>query len=538
MRNTLLMLIGSTLAAVVSSIALPSAMAVDAVVVRPSAWAPVLQEWKQYRAGQGRSIVELDAELGREEIRSRIAELYFQHPARLRFVVLAADVSSGENAGIPTFYRESSALVQFGGDRQIATDNPYGDVDGDDIPELAVARIPADSGQQLQQLLRRIIAYEASADFSQWRRQVHVVAGVGGFGALADSLIEMTTRSFLSSRIPGWSNLSMTQASTDSLYCPDPWRFSEACVDRLNEGGMFWVYIGHGHVKTLDYVRAGEEYLPILTDEHLPLVDSHYPPIAVFLACYTGAFDAVEDSLAERLVMLPQGPIASIAASRVSGPYGLSMLSDCLLYNFYDRPQPTLGEVFLAAKQRLLTVADEPVQPEQSTAVSQLQMINAIAKALSPKNYSLHSERLEHVWQVHLLGDPMLRVQHPTTLEVESPNRASPGESVSVFGETPVAGRLTIELAYRRDQARRELVDMPTDVATASGRENLQQRYLAANDRTLAMSCVECAPGAFRCEIAIPPDLANGKYCLRLFLESEQSWQVGYRELIVRQSSK
>ncbi|MCR9293628.1 MAG: C25 family cysteine peptidase [bacterium] len=521
--------------AAVVSLLLPNRVqcqAADAIVIRPASWAAALDDWKRFRSAQGLELIELDAELGQQRLRERIAALYQQHPRSLRFVLLAADVNPQGKAGIPTFYRESSALVQFGGDSRIATDNPYADIDGDERPELAVARIPADNADSLRRHLARVIAYESAPDFSEWRRQVHVIAGVGGFGLLADSVIEMTTRRFLSDRIPGWSDLSMTQASDKSLYCPDPWRFSEACLERMNEGGMFWVYIGHGHVKTLDYVRAGEEYLPILTDQHLPAVASKHPPIAVFLACYTGAFDAVEDSLAEQLVMLDRGPIAAIAATRVSGPYGLSMLSDGLLDDFYEKQMPTLGEVVLSAKQRLLD--EQPQGIDGSPQASQKQMINAIAKALSPEGYDLRAERLEHVWQMHLLGDPMMRIHHPVPMDLQMPRVASPGERIAIRGQALAPGRLTMELAYRRDQPRRELYQITADSQTPQGRANLQKRYMAANDRVLATASSQCEPGDFLCNLSVPDGLPKGKYCVRLFLEGETQWQVGYRELSIR----
>ena len=341
--------------AVAAAVPAHRALAVDAVVVRPAAWASAIDEWKAYREQQGHQIAVIDADIGSQGIRDAIAALASQYPNELRFVLLAGDVSARPEVSVPTFYHQSTAMSQFGGDPTIASDNAYGDIDGDNRPELAVGRIPADSAAQLKSALQRVIAVRTPARLFAWRRDVHVVAGVGGFGAVADSVIEMTTRRFLADRIPGWSELSMTQASLKSHYCPDPWRFSEACVGRMNQGGMFWVYIGHGHVKTLDYVRAEEQWLPIFTHEHLGSVDvGSRPPIAIFLACYTGAFDAQEDSLAEQLVMRPTGPIAALAASRVSGPYGLAMLSDGLLSHCFESQVGTLGEVVLCAKQQLL----------------------------------------------------------------------------------------------------------------------------------------------------------------------------------------
>lgn len=508
------------------------AYAIDAIVVRPSQWSPALQPWKAYRSAQGYEILEVDAQPDARALRRAILE-HAQDP-HLKYVLLAGDADRTSAFYVPTFYRPSSALVQFGGDAMIATDNPFADLDGDTIPELAVARIPADSSEQLEQALARVMAYETRADFSQWQRKVHVVAGVGGFGAVADSVIEMTTRRFLADRIPGWSQLSMTHASVDSHYCPDPWQFSEACVARLNEGGMFWVYIGHGHVKTLDYVRVENEFLPILTSDLISTVDSEYPPIAVFLACYTGAFDASEDALAEQLVLCERGPIAAIAASRVSGPYGLAMLSDGLLSGVYQDRNTTLGEVVLAAKRKLLIehtdadleAADRP----------QLQLIGAIASALSPQDYDLEAERREHVWQMHLLGDPLLQLQHPQPIEFAAPARSQPGATIEIHGDSLASGELTVEFAYRRDYIRRELDEVTGELATAEGRTARQKRYLAANNSVLAVTRAPVPAGPFAHQVTIPDGLRRGRYCLRLFIQGEKALQVGYREIYVRPS--
>lgn len=514
--------------------------AADAILVRPAAWKPAVQAYRAYRESQGLTIVEVDSDGGRDAIQSAIAAEYASNREQLRFVFLLGDFAAPQETSVPPHYRESHAMVQFGGDPVIATDNPYGDMNADEIPDLAVGRLPADSPQELAAALARVMQYESNQDFSQWRRNVHVVAGVGGFGAVADSVIEMTTRRFLADRVPGWCELSMTQASVGSHYCPDPWRFSESTIARMNQGGMFWVYIGHGHVKTLDYIKAENEYLPILTSDQLPAINvGARPPIAVFLACYTGAFDALEDSLAERLVLQERGPIAAIAASRVSGPYGLSMLADGMLDQFYERKIGTLGEVLLSAKRRMLSElapSDDASGPNNSPAASntQMQMISSIAQALSPADYDLRQERQEHVWQMHLLGDPMLRLAHPTQLDLAAPASAEPGETVAVAGTLLADSQLTIELGYRRDSVRRELNEIDGDLQTLAGRESHQQRYLQANDRMLVSHQGAVVAGNFSQNLTIPHDLPRGKYCIRVFSEAQSGWQVGYHEISIR----
>lgn len=508
-----------------------TATAIDAVIVRPSSWQESVQPWKEHRATNGIRILELDSELGREAIQAKIRSLHAQH-ASFRFVALAGDVGPNPTTHIGTFYRKSTALVQFGGDPTLATDVPYVDIDQDDVPDLSLGRIPADSADELARYFQRVIAYERNPDFESWRRDVHVVAGVGGFGAVTDSIIELTTRQFLADRIPGWSHVSMTQASLNSHYCPDPFRFSETCINRMNQGGMFWVYIGHGHVRTLDYVRVEKDLLPILTHEQLPAIDSKTrPPIAIFLACYTGAFDAKEDSLAEELILGDHGPIAAIAASRVSGPYGLATLSNGLLDSFYVDQRATLGEVHLSAKRKMQTTDASNSNPTNKT--QQMQLIAGLATALSPNGYDLGAERKEHVWQMHLLGDPMLRLRHPSDLQLQLPTRAQPGSRLEIVGTSQASGRVTVELCTRRGQVSRES-KASADYQTAAGREAMQTRYERANQPTLVSTTFECSAGQFVTSLEIPKDISKGKYAVRAFQSNIAGWQVGYGEVSIR----
>lgn len=500
------------------------------IVVRPSAWAEGLNVWKAYRQQQGYQIDEIDAEIGRSAIQARIRQLYQAAPEATKFLLLCGDVGADPRTTIPPFYRNSTAMVQFGGEPTIATDNPYADVDDDEIPDLALGRVPADSQAQLQQALARTIKYENSRDFSPTRRNVHVVAGVGGFGVVADAVIEATTRKFLGSRIPGWARVSMTQASLSSHYCPDPYGFCESTIDRLNEGGMFWVYIGHGNVQTLDHMRVEREYLPIMNVDNLPQVNTGAtPPIAIFLACYTGAFDAIQDSLAEQLVLSETGPVAAIAASRVSGPYGLAMLSDSMLSGCFEQQIPTLGQIVLRAKQSVLS-ENEPAAPPSR----ELAMIEAIAQALSPADYDLRAERQEHVWQVHLLGDPLLRINYPAPIGLQTPSKAAPGETLVVAGVADQAGKLLIELAHRRTDSRSELDKLRVDWLTQEGLIAYQTRYGQANNGVLVSLTQDVGQGEFELPISIPQELARGRYCVRAAIQSEAGWQVGYTELSIR----
>ncbi|QDV21939.1 C25 family cysteine peptidase [Aureliella helgolandensis] len=549
----------------------PHAQPADVVVVRPAEWEGAMANWKQHRESQGHTLLELDGRMGKDAIRAAIVNIARQQAEagqadELKHVLIVGDVGNDPTIHIGTFYYTSTAMVQFGGEHMLASDNPFGDLDNDGIPELAVGRIPANSPAELQRVLDRIVAFETQQDSTSWRRDVHMVAGVGGFGALADSVIEMTTRQFLAQRIPGWSNVSMTHASAQSNYCPDPELFSSTLINRINQGGMLWVYIGHGAVTQLDYLRVEERQIPILTEDQVGKFQAGTrAPIAVFLACYTGAFDAQEDSLAERLILSDNGPIAALAASRVAGPYGLAMLSDGLLTEYFDLPTETLGLAILHAKQCSLQAASKEGNATTDPPPSQLDMVAAIAQALSPADYDLAAERAEHAWQMNLLGDPLLRLPQPSELSVDAPTQASAGEEFEVTGHATLAGQLSVELIHRRGQHRPDLEHLATDPITIAGRAGMQQRYQSSNDSVILKRSVNLAPPAspltsrptssqivltnisthpdgntapatvpFSVTMRVPDDLPRGRYGLRLFLSSPQGWEVGYAEILIK----
>jgi Peptidase family C25 len=142
--------------------------------------------------------------------------------------------------------------------------------------------------------------------------------------------------------------------------------------------------------------------LPILAVRDVPnLRCGPRSPLAVLVACHTGAIDAEDDCLAEELLVAKEGPVAAIAATRVTMPYGNTVLGyELLRACFRDRPNQ-LGEILRSAQRRTLNLP-----PDDSLRASLDQIAGGFA--IQPEDLVL--ERQEHVWMYHLLGDPLLRV--------------------------------------------------------------------------------------------------------------------------------
>ena len=413
-------------------------VAPDTLVVCPAEFRAALAPWESYRRSQGHELAVIEPPDSADRLRTQIRDV--AHGGRLKFVVLIGDVPNSDaraehspNASltgrgnlaitVPTGYVEAKVNTRWGSEHSIATDQAYADVDGDQVPDVAVGRIPADTPAELAAVVRKVLRYEQQADHGPWRRRVNVVAGVGGFGPLADTLIEAAGRRVIESTVPASFDVEQTSASPAGPHCPPPGQFTGQVCRQLSEGSLAWIYLGHGSPTELDAVDTPTGPRPILSVADVPQIRcGANSPLAVLIACYTGAFDASTDCLAESLLLDEQGPVAVIAATRVTMPYGNTVLGcELLRACFGDRPA-TLGELWTLAQRR--TLADAPHDSLRPT-------LDALAEALSPPPADLAAERREHVLMYHLLGDPLLRLNYPET-EAQPPARiaSAPGERV------------------------------------------------------------------------------------------------------------
>jgi hypothetical protein len=156
----------------------------------------------------------------------------------------------------------------------------------------------------------------------------------------------------------------------------------------------------------LDVATTPRGLRPILSVTDVPqLRCGANSPLAVLIACYTGAIDARDDSLGEELVLAEGGPVAAIAATRVTMPYGNTVFGCELLRAAVGKRESTLGEVWLRAQRE--TLADSPAEDSLRTS------LDSLARGVSPPPVELAAERREHVLLYQLLGDPLLRLNYP-----------------------------------------------------------------------------------------------------------------------------
>jgi len=516
----------------------------DTVAVCPSEFREALQPWIALRARQGHELAVVSSTGSPEDIQGRIREA--ARGGRLRFVVLVgdawptvalrfsppgADDVIGVDAGlrprcVPVHRARAKVNALWGSEPHLATDNWYADLNDDQVPDLAIGRLTADSPEELSAIISKILVYEQSSDFGLWRQRLNFVAGLGGFGAIADAVLESATRYFLTQGIPAGYRTTMTYGNWRSPFCPDPRLFRLTALERLNEGSWFWVYIGHGYHLGLDRIHTPAGDYPILdASDVADLKSEHGFPIALFLACYTGAIDAREDCLAERMLAAPGGPVAVLAGSRVTMPYGMSVMAKELLDECFRRRTATLGEALLHAKQAMVR---PPAADDQQRA-----MLDTIAGALSPTK-ELAAERAEHVLLMNLIGDPLLRLRHPQPVELDLPVEGAAGNRLLVRGRTAVDGLGTAELRMPRGRLRVKCLDRRQYPQTSGQLAALHEEYQVANDGGLASARFAVAQGRFEIQLEVPAD-AWGACHVSVFVEGRDDCALGAAEVrIVR----
>ncbi|MEX2174062.1 MAG: C25 family cysteine peptidase [Pirellulaceae bacterium] len=511
---------------------------VDAVVVAPREYLPALQPLIGHRQAQGHRFGYIPNTKSAEEIRADIRTA--AKGGALKYVLLVGDAEPAARTdaavrarSVPVHLHQAVVNVKWGSEPQIATDNWYADLDDDQQPDLAIGRLPADSPAELSRLVEKILAYERSVDFGPWRQRVNLIAGVGGFSPLVDSILETATSKLLTSGIPAAYETRMTYGSWSSPYCPDPRLFHATTVERHNEGCLFWVYLGHGHYTELDRVSIpGERFHIFDVDDCDELKATSGPPIAIMLACYTAAFDQPRDCLAEELLRAEGGPIAVFGGSRVTMPYAMAVMGTSLMEEYFENRPPTLGDAILAAKRRTMKLVDEKNPLQDANRL----LLDGIASIISPSRELLEEERREHLQLFNLLGDPMLRLAHPGQIALSAPKEAAPGETLQISGSSELVGRGVLELVCRRDQFKtappvRERFD-PTDKGLAA----LHEVYERSNDRCWARWALDLPGGEFATQVTIPSE-CRGACHFRLVADDGKSHALGAANIYVRPQS-
>lgn len=373
------------------------------------------------------------------------------------------------------------------------TDNRYGDLDGDAIPDVAIGRVPARTDEQALAYLDKVRDFEEQYRVGLHNRRLFVYAGASGFGELYDGLAE--SLAFESLAHAGHSfDLLGAWDNPASVYYYEP--FDDKVLDLFEQGALAGMYIGHGSAAYTD----GLSY-----DQLAAMSCEARSPFVFFFACSNGEYARPYDSISEAVLWAPEGPIAAFGAVGITHPYANAVLPYEAWRAIAEARPATFGEVTLRAKRELIANDDEVREMARSYAV-----------LLGVTEQELPQIELEHLDQFNLFGDPGLSTSFPAAEVLFDPVVGAVDDgSLFVAGEVPgiETGTARVTLEIEAHQYLGELDPEPADT------EAIAARWQAANDKVVVGADVEVVDGRFEVWLDFDPDLPGEVLYIKVYAD-------------------
>jgi hypothetical protein len=278
------------------------------------------------------------------------------------FVVLLGDGPSDmrnyKGSSAPTYIPPYLALVDLDLG-ETAADNRYVTIAGDDVmPDMHLGRLPANSPEEAQAMIQKIIAYEGACACLDWNENLLFVTddlegGGGNFYYYSDEIVN--------GFVPDSYNVSKTYLGMTCDLTNPP--LADECrsqiIDTLNMTGTLLVsFIGHATKENwavehlLDEVALNE------------LSNGPCLPIMVPMTCSEGSFHEPQlgfTSLGEASVRMPyNGAVASWSPTGLGVASGHDLLERGLFQALFYEGVVELGRATSRGKQYLLDNQPQP----------------------------------------------------------------------------------------------------------------------------------------------------------------------------------
>jgi hypothetical protein len=264
---------------------------------------------------------------------------------------------------VPTFQHNYYARQYPSDDWLVDLDSEQGV--GGAVPDLIVGRLPAANAAEASALVDKVIGYDVNPSYGPWRNRMLTLVDDTKQGNQSDPLgtthIEQAD-SLERGHAPSWldrGKVELIEYPFTSGTSKDGAR--QELLRRLDEGAVFWHFIGHGNP-----FKLADENAFLLNDV---AAMSNGPRLPFFIAssCDVGPFDLPNFTmLGEALVKKPSGgTIASYAGTVETFAFanfelGMS-LYDATLYPPELGGARTIGEASYVAKHRdFVTQNDRP----------------------------------------------------------------------------------------------------------------------------------------------------------------------------------
>lgn len=396
-------------------------------------------------------------------------------PRRPTFLLLVGDDQPGNEGRswrLPTkrrkLYRWRASQAE-----EFAADAQWGDVDQDLIPDFAVGRIPARSRNDVERVVKKILAFETRETTPDDLRLV-VWGGSPAYGPVIDGMATGVLLGALQSFTPRWAEPWVISADPNHALCGWPPDQPEQFAASLARSGVLGILMGHSSAEHFHSMQHEFDSIGFTT-AHAKRYFSEAPPAppVVLFGCDAGKFDAEQPCLAEAMLLSSGGPVTVIAATTESHPLTNYYLGYALLREL-SKQQDRLGLMWLAAQRR--------AAKDRNLLIERL--LRDVEGKLEER-IDIKKLRRDQMLMYVLLGDPATRVRLPRPLEASIERTAAGWTWSAVRPE----GATRLWLGFRS-------ADLRMPVSTAVQQSDAEAARAAFKDANRQFEYVEIAPPA------------------------------------------
>ncbi|MGY8824815.1 MAG: type IX secretion system sortase PorU [Candidatus Latescibacterota bacterium] len=348
-------------------------------------------------------------------------------------------------------------------------------VGNDELPDMAIGRLPVQTAAAAEQLVDKIITYDREPEIGPWQSRVLLVAD-----DLSNPDRPQDVEAYFISDSEIMSNRYMPEnLDLDKLYLAQfplegrakP-RARDEFIRRFNEGALILTYLGHGNPDVLAHeqlFRVSRDLGEIDNGRRLPFFYTAASQVGVF-------DDPVKTSMPEELLNLPDGGvIGMISATRVGFHVSNVVLAAAFHGQMYrsGRLHVPVGLALMEAKQ----IARGSTSPGDRVALRNMQ------------RYSI-------------FGDPLQRLAAPrysVDVEVDGP--------LSALGLVEVRGRVLDEAGNIADNYNGFAWLQAFDSAEMSLLDGLRYRQVGTH---LFRGRYAVEKGRFSAVFRVPKDITYG----------------------------
>ncbi len=373
-------------------------------------------------------------------------------------------------------------------DGQSTYDEWYVRISGaDDLPDLAVGRLPVQSAAEAEAVVDKLIAYDRSPEPGLWQGRVLLVADdlVNPSEPHVKETYFMLEAEFLAGQVlPADLDLVKLYIAAFPLEGRSKSKARDAFVDLFNSGALLLTYLGHGNPTVLAH-----EQIFLVSRDLEALNNGARLPFVYTAASQVGVFDDPDlQSMPEVLVNLARGgAIGFISATRVGFHASNIVLSRQFHRQMFrsGRGFVPVGLALMEAKQRL----------------------------------SATDEFRENIQRYSLFGDPGLRLNRPAyRIELQVP------EELSVLQEVEVTGQIIRPSGEHDSEYTGTALIQAFDSATVAELDGI--RYLQQG-AAIFRGWSEVVNGRLSGRFRVPKDVNYGAQRARV---SVFAWRGGERD--------